>query len=93
MLSLSAHAVPVGWLLSGAWLQHTARHFKPPLQPPCFRCCLQQVLEVTEQLLRQSDLLSDFSHQQMPADSLAGIFLSNLGDVLAQQPELGSVIR
>lgn len=52
-----------------------------------------QVLEVTEQLLRQSDLLSDFSHQQMPADSLAGMFLSNLGGVLVQQPELGSVIR
>jgi hypothetical protein len=52
-----------------------------------------QVLEVTEQLLRQSDVLSDFSHQEMPADSLAGAFLSNLGSVLAQQPELGSVIR
>lgn len=52
-----------------------------------------QVLEVTEQLLRQTDLLSDISHKQLPADSLAGIFLHNLGDVLAQQPELGSVIR
>lgn len=57
-------------------------------------CCagLLQVLEVTEQLLRQSDILSDFSHQQLPADSLAGTFLTNLGSVLAQQPELGSVI-
>jgi hypothetical protein len=52
-----------------------------------------QVLEVTEQLLRQSDLLSDFSHKQLPADSLAGTFLHNLGGVLSQQPELGSVIR
>jgi hypothetical protein len=52
-----------------------------------------QVLEVTEQLLRQSDLLSDCSHRDLPADSLAGAFLSNLCSVLAQQPELGSVIR
>jgi hypothetical protein len=51
------------------------------------------VLEVTEQLLRQTDLLADFSHQQLPADSLAGQFLSNLSDVLAQQPRLGSVVR
>lgn len=54
--------------------------------------CLQ-VLEVTEQLLRQTDLLADFSHQQLPADSLAGHFLSNLSGVLAQQPALGSVVR
>jgi len=52
-----------------------------------------QVLEVTEQLLRQTDILSDFSHQQLPAGSPAGTFLSNLGTVLAQQPALGSVIR
>jgi hypothetical protein len=52
-----------------------------------------QVLEVTEQLLRQTDILSDFSHKQLPVDSLAGAFLSNLGNVLAQQPELGSVIK
>lgn len=51
------------------------------------------MLEVTEQLLRQTDILSDFSHKQLPVDSLAGAFLSNLGNVLAQQPELGSVIK
>jgi hypothetical protein len=54
---------------------------------------LLQVLEVTEQLLRQTDLLFDHSHQQLPADSLAGMFLSNLGSVLAEQPALGSVVR
>lgn len=48
---------------------------------------------MTEQLLRQTDILSDFSHQQLPPDSLAGIFLQNLGSVLAQQPALGTVIR
>lgn len=54
---------------------------------------LLQVLEVTEQLLRQTDILSNFSHKQLPADSLTGAFLTNLASTLAQQPELGSVIK
>lgn len=52
-----------------------------------------QVLEVTEQLLRSSDLLADFSNKQLPASSDAGMFLANLGQVLAAQPQLGSVVR
>jgi hypothetical protein len=51
-----------------------------------------QVLEVTEHLLRQTDLLH-FDHAELPASSYAGLFLSSLGKQLAQQPELGSVIR
>jgi hypothetical protein len=55
--------------------------------------CNPQVLEVTEQLLRGTELLSDFSNRQLPAASDAGVFLCNLGAVLAQQPQLGAVIR
>lgn len=51
-----------------------------------------QVLEFTEQLLRQTDLLHDLDTKALPADSYAGRFLSDLGNVLAADPLLGSVI-
>eukprot|EP00775_Hariotina_reticulata_P011069 gene11069-11225_t len=53
---------------------------------------LFKVLEVTEHLLRQSDLLQ-LEHAELPASSYAGLFLNSLGEQLAQQPALGSVIR
>jgi hypothetical protein len=51
-------------------------------------------LEVSEQLLRQGDLLLEMSsNKQLPLSSFAGQFLEGLSAALAQQPELGSVIR
>lgn len=52
-----------------------------------------QVLEAVEQLLRQTNLLLDFGNRELPADSYAGQFLSNLAAAVAEQPQLGSVIR
>lgn len=57
----------------------------------CTSC--KQVLEVTEQLLCQSDLLLDMGRKELPADSYAGQFLTSLGAALAEQPQLGTVIR
>ena len=53
----------------------------------------RQVLEVVEQLLRQTDLLLDFETRQLPASSYAARFLDSLSEALAAAPPLGSVIR
>jgi len=52
-----------------------------------------QALEVTEQLLSQSDLLLDPDLHQLPADCPASAFLSELAIQLRDRPPLGSVIR
>jgi hypothetical protein len=52
-----------------------------------------QVQEVMEQLLLQGDLLLDMSAEQLPPSCSAARFLTSLGEALAAEPAMGSVIR
>lgn len=52
-----------------------------------------KVLEVAEQLLRQTDLLLDSSNADLPAKSYAGIFFGNLAAQLATPVPLGCILR
>ncbi len=52
-----------------------------------------QVLEIVEQLLRPSDLLGDMDAVTLPPNSHAARFLTSLGDMLASEPAMGTVLR
>lgn len=52
-----------------------------------------QVLSILEQLLKAGDGLLDQGGPELPASSLAGAFLSNLGKQLIPEPAPGQTIR
>jgi hypothetical protein len=52
-----------------------------------------QVLEILEQLLAQGDLLLDQENKRLPPTCPAARFLEALGEQLAAEPPLGTVIR
>lgn len=52
-----------------------------------------KVLQLLEQLLKATDLLTDYDCKQLPATSYAGMFLTELGRKLSENPQPGDVLR
>lgn len=67
-------------------------HTTPLTRPSHGGLLTPQILQYAEQLLRQSDLLTEAPLAQLPPDSYAGQFLRELGRQLTSEPQLGQAV-